>query len=117
MVDSLGDQSAAEWTSPARISQAGRKLRAKETDMGTTITRRIVTALTGPAIAAGILAGGLALGAPAQAQATMGTATCVTAPVLGTSPNMLNPLTRAAQVATYDAATQPTVAAVSCLGH
>ncbi len=85
--------------------------------MSTTVTRRIVTALTGPAIAAGILAGGLALGAPAQAQVTMGTATCVTAPVLGTSPNMLNPLTRAAQVAPYDSATQPTVAAVSCLGH
>jgi hypothetical protein len=47
----------------------------------------------------------------------MGTATCVTAPVLGTSPNMLNPLTRAAQVATYDSITQPKVAAVSCLGH
>lgn len=84
--------------------------------MNTTVTRRIVTALTGPAIAAGILAGGLALGAPAQAQTT-GTATCVTAPVLGTSPNMLNPLTRAAQVATYDAASQSTVAAVSCLAH
>jgi hypothetical protein len=37
-------------------------------------------------------------------------ATCVTAPVLGASPNMLNPLTRAAQVATYDAASQSTVA-------
>jgi hypothetical protein len=97
--------------------QPGRKLRAKGTDMNANITRRIVTALTGPAIAAGILAGGLALGAPAQAQATMGTATCVTAPVLGTSPNMLNPLTRAAQVATYDSITQPKVAAVSCLGH
>jgi hypothetical protein len=56
--------------------------------MNTTVTRRIVTALTGPAIAAGILAGGLALGAPAQAQTTVGTATCVTAPVLGASPNM-----------------------------
>jgi hypothetical protein len=85
--------------------------------MNTTVTRRIVTALTGPAIAAGILAGGLALGAPAQAQTTVGTATCVTAPVLGKSPNMLNPLTRAAQVATYDAASQSTVAAVSCLAH
>jgi hypothetical protein len=85
--------------------------------MNANITRRIATALTGPAIAAGILAGGLALGAPAQAQAAMGTATCVTAPVPGTSPNMLNPLTRAAQVATYDSITQPTVAAVSCLGH
>jgi hypothetical protein len=53
----------------------------------------------------------------ADVNAAMGTATCVTAPVLGTSPNMLNPLTRAAQVATYDSITQPTVAAVSCLGH
>jgi hypothetical protein len=84
--------------------------------MSITITRRIVTALTGPAIAAGILAGGLALGAPAQAQTTAA-ATCVTAPVLGSAPTMLNPLTRAAQVATYDSITQPTVAAVSCLGH
>jgi hypothetical protein len=39
---------------------------------------RVVAAGDGAgAIAAGILAGGLALGAPAQAQTTMGTATCV----------------------------------------
>jgi hypothetical protein len=52
--------------------------------MNTTITRRIVTALSGPAIAAGILAGGLALGAPAQAQTPAANATtCVTAPASG----------------------------------
>jgi hypothetical protein len=86
--------------------------------MNTTITRRIVTALSGPAIAAGILAGGLAFGAPAQAQTPAANATtCVTAPVLGSAPDLLNPLTRAAQVATYEFINQPTVAAVSCLGH
>lgn len=85
--------------------------------MTTSITRRIIAALAGPAVGAAVLAGGLALGAPAQAQTITGTASCVTAPVMGTSPTMLNPLTRAAQVATYDAATQPSVAAVSCLAH
>ena len=87
--------------------------------MNSSFTRRIVTALAGPAVAAGILVGGLAFGAPAQAQVSSGasSATCVTAPVSGTAPDMLNPLTRAAQVATYDSATQPTAAARSCIGH
>lgn len=86
--------------------------------MTTTITRRIVTALTGSAIAAGIMAGGVALGAPAQAQAgNNSAATCVTAPVSGMAPNMLNPLTRAAQVAAYDAPSQPVAVASSCIGH
>ncbi len=89
--------------------------------MTSTITRRIVTAVTGPAVAAGILAGALAVGAPAQAQAGTGTATstattCVSAPVSGMAPNLLNPLTRAAQVATYEAPSHPT-AASSCIGH
>ena len=88
--------------------------------MTTTITRRIVTALTGSALAAGIMAGGVALGAPAQAQAQAGTgtaATCVTAPVSGMAPSMLNPLTRAAQVAAFDAPSQPVAVASSCIGH
>lgn len=86
--------------------------------MTASITRRIVTALTGPAVATAVLAGGLALGAPAQAQSGMGmTTTCVTAPVSGMAPNMLNPLTRAAQVTTYDSSSQPTPAARSCIGH
>jgi hypothetical protein len=85
--------------------------------MTTTITRRIITALTGPAFAAAVLAGGLSVSAPASAQAGSGTTTCVTAPVSGTAPNMLNPLTRAAQVAAYDAPSQPNPAASSCIGH
>jgi hypothetical protein len=92
--------------------------------MNTTITRRIVTALAGPAVAAGILAGGLALGAPALAQTTAGTApNRVTAPVLGTAPDLLNPLTRTALAgsgsvgAAYESINQPTVTAVSCLGR
>lgn len=86
--------------------------------MTTTITRRLVTALTGSALAAGIMAGGVALGAPAQAQAgTASAATCVTAPVSGMAPTMLNPLTRAAQVAAYDAPRQPVAVATSCIGH
>jgi hypothetical protein len=86
--------------------------------MTTTITRRIVNALTGSALAAGIMAGGIALGAPAQAQPGTGSAaTCVTAPVSGSAANTLNPLTRAAQVAAYDAPGQPTAAASSCIGH
>jgi hypothetical protein len=86
--------------------------------MNTTITRRIVTALTGSALAAGIMAGGVALGAPAQAQAGTGTAaTCVTAPVSGMAPSTLNPLTRAAQVAAFEAPSQPVAVASSCIGH
>ena len=86
--------------------------------MTTTITRRIVTALTGSALAAGIMAGGLALGAPAQAQPSTGSAaTCATAPVSGMAATMLNPLTRAAQVAAYDAPSQPIAVASSCIGH
>lgn len=86
--------------------------------MTTNITRRIVTAVTGPAVAAGILAGGLALGAPAQAQPSLSmTTTCVTAPVRGMAPNMFNPLTRPAQVAAYEAPSVPTPAATSCIGQ
>lgn len=86
--------------------------------MNANITRRIVTALTGSAFAAGIMAGGLALGAPAQAQPSTGSAaTCVTAPVSGMTPTKLNPLTRAAQVAAYDAPSQPIAVASSCIGH
>jgi hypothetical protein len=85
--------------------------------MNTTITRRIITALTGPAFAAAVLAGGLSLSAPAAAQAGTSTSTCVTAPVSGSAANTLNPLTRAAQVAAYDAPGQPTAAASSCIGH
>jgi hypothetical protein len=86
--------------------------------MTTTITRRIVTALTGSALAAGIMAGGVALGAPAQAQPGTGsTATCLTAPVSGMAPRMLNPLTRAGQLAAYDAPSRPIAVGTSCIGH
>jgi hypothetical protein len=96
----------------------GRANQSKGIEMTTTITRRIVTALTGSALAAGTMAGGVALGAPAQAQAGTGSAaTCVTAPVSGRAPTMLNPLTRAAQVAAYDAPSQPVAVATSCIGH
>jgi len=33
------------------------------------------------------------------------------------APRMLNPLTRAAQVAAYDAPSQPIAVASSCIGH
>lgn len=86
--------------------------------MISSLTRRIVTALTGPAVAAGVLAGGLALGAPAQAQPALSmTTTCVTAPVRGMAPTMFNPLTRPAQVAAYEAASVPTPVATSCIGQ
>ena len=81
----------------------------------TTITRRIITSLAAPAIAAGFLAGGLLTGPPAQAQT--GTASCVTARVTATSAQMLNPLTRPAQLANVRAPEQPVEAATSCLGH
>lgn len=87
--------------------------------MTTNVTRRIVTALTGPAVAAGILAGGLALGAPAKAEPSLSMTTpCVTAAVRGmAAPNMFNPLTRPAQVAAYEAPSVPTPAATSCIGQ
>lgn len=63
--------------------------------MSNTIARRIATALTGSALAAGILAGGVGLSATAQASPTdAGASTCsmampnTTAPVAG-APNMI----------------------------
>jgi len=85
--------------------------------MNRSFARRIVTALAGPAVAAGILTGGIALSASAQAQPIAGN-TCMTssAPVNMPNPNTLSPLTRAAQVKAISPA-QMQSAAVSCLGH
>ena len=85
--------------------------------MNRSFARRIVTALAGPAVAAGILTGGIALSASAQAQPIAGnTCTTSSAPVNMSNPNTLSPLTRAAQVQAISPA-QMQSAAVSCLGH
>jgi len=85
--------------------------------MNRRIARRVATALAGPAVAAGILTGGIALSASAQAQPIAGN-TCTTsgAPAAMPNPNTLNSLTRAAQVKAIGPAQMPSVA-VSCLGH
>lgn len=79
-----------------------------------TVTRRIVAAAAGPALAAGLLAAGIAAGSPAQAAEPQGS-TCVTAMAKTAPPTMLNPLTRAGQVAGISAATQESAPATSCL--
>lgn len=70
--------------------------------MNRTFARRITAALAGPAVAAGILAGTLAVSAPAEASPTASTK-CSSMAMPGTAndtgPNQLNPLTRAAQLA------------------
>lgn len=85
--------------------------------MNSSLARRIATALAGPAVAAGILTGGIALSASAQAQPNAGNA-CTTSgvPAAMPNPNTLNPLTRAAQVKAISPA-QMQSGAVSCLGH
>jgi hypothetical protein len=89
----------------------------EETLMNSSFARRIATALAGPAVAAGILTGGIALSASAQAQPNAGNA-CTTSgvPAATPNPNTLNPLTRAAQVKAVSPA-QMQSGAVSCLGH
>lgn len=83
-----------------------------------TITRRIITTLAGPAIAAGVLAGGIALGAPAQAAAPAGqNSTCVTSFVPGPTPDTLSPLTRAAQVNAVEHISRVFSPPTSCVGH
>lgn len=78
------------------------------------ITRRIATALAGPAIATGFLAGAIALGAPANAE-PQGTL-CYTAKVTAESPDVTSLLTRPGQLDAANAA-QSAVSAISCIGH
>ena len=84
--------------------------------MNRTFTR-MMTALTGPALAAGILAAGLVTSAPAQAQMSSGqTQNCTTSTGVGADKSAAsNRLTRAGQInaATPSAASAPT----SCVGH
>lgn len=77
---------------------------------------RIVTALTGPAVAVGILAAGLAASTPAQAQVSSGqTQTCITSNGVGAAKSGApNGLTRAGQLS----ASAPSAASApkSCVG-
>lgn len=83
-----------------------------------TITRRIITTLAGPAITAGVIAGGIALGAPAQASTQVGqNPTCVTTIVPGPTPDTLSPLTRAAQVNAAEHISRVFSPPTSCIGH
>ena len=78
-----------------------------------TIATRVITALAAPAIAAGILTGGLALGIAAPATAAQ---SCTTAGSLGVTPNAVNPLTRPAQVNAIQPPTHVFAPPSSCLG-
>lgn len=69
--------------------------------MNTSLTRRIATAIAGPAVIAGVLGGALALGAPANAAPPIETSTCTTAKTITSPVNMTNLLTRPGQ---FDAA-------------
>lgn len=80
-----------------------------------TITRRIAVALAGPAVATGLLAGAVALGAPANA-APQGP-NCVTAKVTPASPDATVLLTRPGQIDEATGMTAMTVTATSCLSH
>lgn len=83
-----------------------------------TITRRIATAVAGPAIAAGFIAAGIAAGAPAHASPQdPGSVRCTTATVSAASAAMANPLTRAAQVGAVEGRGPAAPAATSCISH
>lgn len=78
---------------------------------------RIVTALTGPALAVGILAGSITAATSAQAQMSNGQArTCTTSVGVGAARSGApSPMTRAGKLnaAAPSAASAPT----SCIGH
>ncbi|MFN8032560.1 MAG: hypothetical protein U0Q47_04570 [Mycobacterium sp.] len=85
--------------------------------MNRTLTRRITTALAGPAVAAGIFAGTLAVSAPAEASPSANTKCSTMAMPEGTTdtgPNQLNPLTRAAQAAAINPTPQAPVFDMPC---
>lgn len=84
--------------------------------MNTIFARRIVTALAGPAVVAGVLGGALALGAPANAKPVTNEASCSTAKVAATPPSVNALLTRAGQLNVVDTNRQPVIA-TSCIGH
>ena len=87
--------------------------------MSRNFTRSFTTVVAGPIIAAGVLAGSMVVGAATEAgaQPTSGTK-CSTLTMPGTgaevSPDTLNPLTRAAQVAAVNPTPQAPVFDISC---
>lgn len=86
--------------------------------MTITITQRIVTALAGPAVFAGVLAGAISLGAPANAApAPSSGMTCTTANVVADSPAETSLLTRPGQLNAARASSGANVSATSCIGH
>ena len=78
---------------------------------------RLMTALTGPALAAGILTAGLAAATPAHAQMSNGqTQRCITSTVGGVAKSGApNVLTRAGQL--NASASSAAAAPTSCVGH
>lgn len=78
------------------------------------ITHRILTALAAPAVAIGIMLGGIAPGIVAPAIA--GTRPCITSGSASVSPNSVNPLTRPAQVNAIQPPTHVWAPPSSCLG-
>lgn len=85
--------------------------------MNRTFTRRITAALAGPAVAAGILAGTLAVSAPAEASPSSNTkcsSMAMPGSATGANANQLNPLTRAAQVAAANPTPQAPAFNIPC---
>lgn len=85
--------------------------------MNATLPRRIVIALAGPAVMAGVLGGALALGAPAGAQPAVTEKTCTTAQVSAASPNISALLTRPGQISAVRGPNPAPVSATSCIGN
>lgn len=83
--------------------------------MNTTITRRIATALAGPAVIAGVLGGALTLSATAGAAPALDKTTCVTAQVTAASPSQTALLTRPGQLAAVRGPNPAPVSATSCV--
>lgn len=83
--------------------------------MNTTITRRIATALAGPAVVAAVLGGALALGAPAGALPAIDKATCTTSQVTAASPADTSLLTRPGQLTAARGPNPAPVKATSCV--
>lgn len=83
--------------------------------MNASLTRRIATALAGPAVIAAVLGAALVQGSPANAAPAADKATCTTARVSATSPNVSALLTRPGQISAVRGPNPAPVSATSCI--
>lgn len=83
--------------------------------MNATVTRRIATAVTGPAVLAAVLSGAVALGAPARAETAAKAQTCTAVKVVATPVSVTNLLTRPGQLDAVQAPPRRGVPVISCL--